>query len=177
MLTGFVLLSSFSFTKTIYMRVSTKSLPDDAKCPLPVEDCQLSQVTLVNFVVFFLLFSCTEHSCSLLFFWQKLHIFLVFTTSSEDSRTSLIFIKIQFWPLHTSQWLTWQTPVLNVTQLQHWELDCLFAAAEHFPDFFNKQRFLIYKLLTCRCSQASWQDPLAKSSFTSLDRPFQRQGT
>lgn len=71
MLTDFVLLSSFSFTKTIYMRVSTKSLPDDAKCPLPVEDCQLSQVTLVNFVVFSLPFSCTEHSCSLLFFCLK----------------------------------------------------------------------------------------------------------
>lgn len=98
---------------------------------------------------FFSFFFLARKSCSFIFFWHKIaHFSLVFTTSSENSRTSLILMKIQFWPPHTSQWLTWQTPVLNVTQLQHWELDCLFAAAGHFPDFLNKQRFLIYKLLT-----------------------------
>ena len=34
----FVLLSFFSLIKTIYPRVSTKPLPNDAKSPLPVDD-------------------------------------------------------------------------------------------------------------------------------------------
>ena len=33
----FVLLSFFSLIKTIYPRVLTKPLPNDAKCPLPVD--------------------------------------------------------------------------------------------------------------------------------------------
>ena len=33
----FVLLSFFSLIKTIYQRVSTKPLPNDAKSPLPVD--------------------------------------------------------------------------------------------------------------------------------------------
>ena len=33
----FVLLSFFSLIKTIYLRVSTKPLPNDAKSPLPVD--------------------------------------------------------------------------------------------------------------------------------------------
>ena len=75
MLTDLVLLSSFSFTKTIYMRVSTKSLPNDAKCPPPVEDCQSSQVTLVKLVVFFPSFFL--HGKVVVFYSSdiKLHIF------------------------------------------------------------------------------------------------------
>ena len=35
-----VLLNSFSPVKTIYPRVSTKPLPNDAKSPLPVDVCR-----------------------------------------------------------------------------------------------------------------------------------------
>ena len=43
----FVLLSFFSFIKTIYPRVSTKLLPNDAKSPLPI-DVRLSLTLLLK---------------------------------------------------------------------------------------------------------------------------------
>ena len=43
----FVLLSFFSLIKTIYPRVSTKPLPNDAKSPLPV-DVRRSKTLLIK---------------------------------------------------------------------------------------------------------------------------------
>ena len=47
----FVLLSFFSLIKTIYPRVSTKPLPNDAKSPLPV-DVRRSKTLLLKLPIF-----------------------------------------------------------------------------------------------------------------------------
>ena len=42
----FVLMSFFSFIRTIYLRVSTKPPPNDAKRPLPVDVCRSKTLLL-----------------------------------------------------------------------------------------------------------------------------------
>ena len=55
----FVLLSVFSLIKTIYQRVSTKPLPNDAKSPLPV-DVRRSKTPLLKLPIELLKSETTE---------------------------------------------------------------------------------------------------------------------
>ena len=60
----FVLLSFFSLIKTIYPRVSTDPLPNDAKSPFPV-DVRRSKTLLLKFPNFLVLLTFARIACLL----------------------------------------------------------------------------------------------------------------